>query len=407
LRNDRAPWLLAGHVRSLAVVGLLLTALAAATAAGCTQGRGGAGTVEIEGLGSSVREIRRLARAEGSLELVVWPGYAEGAWIRAFTRQTGCEVNAKEAVDSTDMLSLFRTGDYDGVSASGDVSGLLMADGEVAPVDPGRIPNYDLVLEGVKNRSFNSREGQPYGMPQSRAANLLMFRTDAVPEETESWDVIWDRARRYSGRLSISDDAIFIADAALYLKATRPDLGIEDPYQLNEDQFQAALDLLRAQAPHVGEYWSRSESTQVASFRSGESVLGTTRPERLRAMEDAGIPVRAVKPEEGATGWSDTWMVSSSARDPNCTYLWMDYVVSPGVQAQIAESLEQAPVNLAACQLTKDRDHCAKLQASDEAWWEDVHYWTTPSADCGDPIREETCKTLDDWKTAWTEIRGS
>ena len=326
---------LVGGVRALGLV--LVTALAL-VAASCSIGDDGSPTTEIDGLGSSLREIRALARAEGGLELVAWPGYVDPASTGPFAQQTGCTVNVTEATDTDEMLSLFRSGDYDGVSASGDVSGLLMSGGDVAPIDPELVPNYDVVQSGVKNRAFNSRDGRPYGMPIGRAANLLVFRTDTVPEDTESWSVIWDDARRYTGRLSIPDDAMVIADAAKYLQTTRPRLGIDDPYQLDEEQFRAALRLLRAQAPYVGEYWTRGDSAQVESFRSGESALGTTRPERLPTMEAAGIPLEAVKPVEGVTGWSDTWMVASHAANPNCMYLWMDYAASPEVQARFAES---------------------------------------------------------------------
>ena len=392
-----------GGLRGLGLV--LITALAL-VAASCSVGDDGGPTTHIDGLGSSLREIRGKARAEGELQLVAWPGYVDPASTGPFTRQTGCTVNVTEAADSDEMLSLFGSGDYDGVSASGDVSGALMEGGDVAPIDPELVPNYGVVQDGVKNRPFNSRNGQPYGMPIGRAANLLVFRTDTVPEETDSWNVIWDDARRFSRRLSVPDDPMFIADAANYLQATRPELGIDDPFQLNEQQFRAALRLLRAQAPYVGEYWTRNSPAQVQSFTSGESAVGTTRPERIPEMEAAGIPLRAVKPVEGATGWSDTWMVSSHADNPNCMYLWMDYAASPEVQARFAESQNQAPVNLVACQLMQDPGACAELHADDEEWWDDVDYWTTPSEGCGDPASEEPCKTLDEWKTAWAELRG-
>ncbi len=383
-----------------------MVAALALVAASCSVGDDGGPTTEIDGLGSSPREIRASARAEGDLELVAWPGYADEASTGPFARQTGCTVNVTEAGDSDDMLSLFRTGDYDGLSVSGDISGVLMDDGDVAPIDPELVPNYEVVEGSIKNRSFNSRDGRPYGMPIGRAANVLVFRTDTVPEDTESWNVIWDEARKYRGRLSIYDDAMVIAEAAKYLQATRPGLGIDDPYQLNEQQFQAALRLLRAQAPYVGEYWTRDDSAQLESFRSGVSAVGTTRPDRLRAMEAEGIPIKAVKPVEGVTGWSDTWMVSSHAENPNCMYLWMDYAASPEVQARFAESQQQAPVNLVACQLMENPDTCTALHADDEEWWDGVEYWTTPSEDCAAPTRDETCKTRDEWKAAWADLRG-
>ena len=386
-------------------VGLLVATLGV-TAASCTVRDDGRPAAEIDGLGSSLREIRRLARDEGRLDLVVWPGYADEAWAGAFTRQTGCVVHATDARDADEMVGLMRGGNYDGVSTSGEVSGLLMASGDVAPVDPGLIPNYEQLQEGFKNQAFNSRDGQPYGVPLGRSPNLLTFRTDAVPEDTTSWEVVWGGATRHTGRLSIYDGAIYIADAATYLRTTRPELGIDDPYQLNEEQFQAAIGLLREQARHVGEYWRRNETTQIESFRSGESAVGTSRPDRVRAMEAEGVPVKAIKPVEGATGSSDTWMISSSAANPNCMYLWMDYVVSAAVQAQISETFGLAPANLAACELTTDPDHCTTLHADDEPWWDDVYYWATPAADCGDPVRSEECKTWEEWKTAWAELRG-
>ena len=35
------------------------------------------------------------------------------------------------------------------------------------------------------------------------------------------------------------------------------------------------------------------------------------------------------KPAEGATGWSDTWMIKKDTPNVNCAYLWLNHVVSP------------------------------------------------------------------------------
>jgi putative spermidine/putrescine transport system substrate-binding protein len=397
------------RVARWAVFGLLVAALCV-VAAGCGGGddesSGGVST-EIEGLGTSLDEIKELAKQEGEVNIVQWAGYAQ--LVDEFAAATGCKVNTKDGASSDDMISLIQTGAYDGVSASGNASVRLMTTGEVAPVNTDLIPNYADVQEGIKNQNYNSLDGQPYGVPHGRGPNYLMFRNDIVPADTDSWNVIWDQDQldKYKGKISIYDDSIFIADAAVWLMATQPDLGIEDPYEFDEDQFNAAVDLLKQQAAAGVNYWPGDVAKQIAEYTNGDSVVGTTWPYQYVQLTSADPPVAVtgIKPKEGTTGWSDTWMIYSKAKHPNCMYLWMDHMISPEAQALVAEGFGEAPVNLKACELTKDQNHCDTFHADDEAWWDDVYYWTTPVADCGDD-RGEVCKTQEDWEAAWTEIKG-
>ena len=330
-----------------------------------------------------------------------WPGYAQ--LTKEFQQATGCTVSTKDGTTSDDMISLIGSGEYDGVSASGNASVRLMERGDVAPINPDLVPNYADVQEGIKNKDYNSKDGQPYGAPHGRGPNLLAWRTDSVTPAPDSWGAIWDVDTPYKGKISIYDDSIFIADAALYLKATKPELEIDNPYQLNEEQFTAAVDLMKGLAPNVGEWWA-DYAKQIQSYANKDVVIGTTWPIQVNLLKGDKKPVEGIKPKEGTTGWSDTWMIYSKAAHPNCMYLWMDHMISPAAQAAVAEGFGEAPVNLKACELTKNKNHCDEFHASDESWWEDVYYWTTPTADCGG--EGGTCKTQEDWVNAWTEIRG-
>jgi putative spermidine/putrescine transport system substrate-binding protein len=360
---------------------------------------------QIEGLGSTIDEIEENAKNEGEVNLVIWAGYADKSWAEDFTKQTGCKVVTKDGASSDDMVDLMATGAYDGFSASGDATLRLIAKEDVAPVNFDLIPNYADVFDGLKGQSYNSIDGVGYGVPHGRGPNYMVFRNDILPADTNSWAPIWDGS---NSKLSIYDNAIFIADAALYLKATQPDLGIENPYELDEEQFQAAVDLLKEQKPNITQYWDGvTYADQVTTFKSGETEVGTTWPYQvnLMAAEKPPVSVSAVKPTEGTTGWSDTWMISTKAANPNCMYLWMNYIISPEANAKVAEYFGEAPSNSKACDLTTDPNHCETYHATDEAWWDDVYYWDTPYADCGDD-RGEVCKTYEDWKAAWTEIKG-
>jgi len=378
----------------------LLIGVLGSVAAGCDV-RGGAGT-HLDGLGSSLAEIQKRARAEGSLDLVASPGYADSSWTEPFARQTGCRVVVDEVASSDAMWSELDMLDWDAVPASGAEGGRLVREGRVAPLDTALLPNYE-ELARVPGGWLREPDGEPYGMPFGRTPNLLLYLTDAFPEETDSWSALWEQGRRLGRSVSLPDDPLVIADAAVYLKATRPDLRIDDPYELDERQFEAAVRLVRRLEPDLV---SRAfePATRVQQLVSGETVVGMTSPAEVELAIGSGARVRAVKPVEGTTGRSDTWMVSRSAPHPNCAYAWLDYSGSPAVQAMAAERLRQAPVNLAACELTRNPEHCTELHATDDAWWDDVYFWTTPLADCGDD-RGKACATEEEWTAAWSSLR--
>ena len=137
-----------------------------------------------------------------------------------------------------------------------------------------------------------------YGIPHGRGANLLMYNTDKVKPAPDSWSAVWDDASKYKGKVTAYDSPIYIADAALYLMATQPDLGIKDPYALDEKQLDAAVDLLKKQGENVGEYWS-DYLKEIQAFKNGSSVVGTTWQVIANLAQSEKAPVEAVLPEGG------------------------------------------------------------------------------------------------------------
>jgi putative spermidine/putrescine transport system substrate-binding protein len=372
----------------------------------------GCGDDEDDGGGASTENLpTEVGEPEGELNLVAWAGYVEDGstdpkvdWVTPFEKETGCEVSVKVGNTSDEMVQLMRTGQYDGVSASGDATLRLIEGGDVDPVNTDLIPNYEDVFDALKDQPHNTVDGVNYGVPHGRGANLLMWNPDVVKPAPTSWDVVFDKASEYSGKVTAYDNPIYIADAALYLMHHEPDLGIENPYELDDEQFEAALDLLKEQKQHIGEYWS-DYTKEIQAFANGDSVVGTTWQVIANLLEADNVKVETTLPEEGATGWSDTWMISSEAEHPNCMYLWMDHIISPEANAQVAEWFGEAPANEKSCELTENPDHCEIFHADDEEYFDQVYYWTTPVADCGDD-RGEVCKTYDEWVQGWNEVKG-
>jgi len=399
-RFRRGRWALA----AAAALGLAL--------AGCSDDGGTTPTADAPPSPPEVDMLRVAGAPEGELNLIAWPGYAENGsndpsvnWVTPFTEQTSCKVNVKIGNTSDEMVTLMKTGQYDGVSASGDATLRLIYGGDVAPVNTDLVPNYATISDFLKEQAWNSVNGQSYGIPHGWGANLLMSRSDVVTPPPDSWGAVFDPDSPYKGKVTAYDSPIYIADAALYLKATKPDLGITNVYALDDKQFTAAVDLLKQQRQIVGEYWSDYLKAQQA-FEGGDSVVGTSW-QVIANLVNAGnkAKVNAVVPKEGSTGWSDTWMISSKAKHPNCMYKWMNWISSPAVNAQASEWFGEAPAQTLACEETVDENHCATYHATDAEYAKKISYWTTPTKACGDS-RGNVCKDYAAWTQAWTEIKG-
>lgn len=399
---------------------LALSTVVALALAGCGTSDGGGSDTAGDGSSAEggagftppdVAMAEELGDNEGEVDILAWPGYAEDGsndpkvdWVTPFEKETGCQAKVKYFATSDEAVSLMKTGEYDVVSASGDASLRLIASGDVAPVNTDLIPNYADLYDYLKDRDWNSVDGQMYGVPHGYGANLLMWRTDKVKPAPTSWDVVFEKDSPYAGKVTAYDSPIYIADAALYLMNTQPDLGIKNPYALDQDQLAAAVEVLKTQRANVGEYWS-DYLKEIQAFTTGDSVVGTTWQVIANVAQSEDVPVEVLLPDEGSTGWSDTWMVAADAAHPNCAYAWMNHIISPEANAAVAEYFGEAPSNPKACDIAS-KGHCESFHAGDEEYAANIWYWTTPIPQCIDGRTDVTCTDYGDWTQAWTEVKG-
>jgi putative spermidine/putrescine transport system substrate-binding protein len=356
--------------------------------------------------------LKALGQPEGQLNVLAWPGYAENGsndpkvnWVTPFEQQTGCKVNVKPFGTSDEAVTLMKTGQYDVISASGDASLRLVASGDAEPVNTALVPNYADVQPFLKDKSWNSVGGVSYGIPHGWGANLLTWRTDKVTPAPTSWSVMFDANSPYKGKVIAYDSPIYLADAALYLMAHQPDLSIKNPYSLDDKQFTAAVNLLKQQRPLVSEYWS-DYLKESQALKNADAVVGTAWQVTVNLTKGEGAPLESAVPSEGATGWSDTWMVAAKSAHKTCAYKWLDYIISPKVNAQVAEYFGEAPANTKACAEMTDKTLCDTYHANDAGYASKIAYWTTPIPQCLDGRTDVKCKDYGEWTKAWTEIKG-
>ncbi|WJY14420.1 ABC transporter substrate-binding protein [Pectobacteriaceae bacterium CE90] len=301
-----------------------------------------------------------IGKGEGQLNIIAWPGYIERGesdknydWVTPFEKQTSCKVNVKTAATSDEMVSLMAKGGYDLVTASGDASLRLIYGKRVQPINPALIPNWQNIDPRLMKGAWFNVGGKVYGTPYQWGPNLLMYNTKTFPTAPDSWSVIFvpqilPDGKSNQGRVQAYDGPIAIADAALYLKSTQPDLKIEDPYQLNETQYQAVLKLLRVQHPLIHRYW-HDASVQMSDFKNEGVVASSSWPYQANALKSEKQPIATVFPKEGVTGWADTTMLAADAEHPNCAYKWMNWSLEPKVQGDVAAWFGSVPSVPAGC----------------------------------------------------------
>ncbi|MDO9526220.1 MAG: ABC transporter substrate-binding protein [Gemmobacter sp.] len=348
----------------------------------------------LTGITPVLAQVTAIGAPEGQVNIVAWAGYIERGetvkdfdWVTKFETASGCKVSVKTANTSDEMVALMNEGGFDLVTASGDASLRLIAGKRVQPINIDLIPSWSTVDDRLKSAPWHTVDGIHYGVPYMWGPNVLMYNTDVFGDKPPtSWNVVFEEmtlpdGKSNKGRVQAYDGPIHIADAAQYLMFHKPELGITSPYELNDDQYKAALDLLRGQRALVGRYW-HDAFIQMDDFKNEGVVASGTWPFQVNLLQGDKFPVASVIPQEGATGWADTTMMHVDSENPNCSYMWMEHSLASNLQADLSVWFGANPAVPAACtdgRGMQTAEGCTKNGLDD---FERIRFWTTPVSKC-------------------------
>jgi len=365
--------------------------------------------------GAASAQMTAVGDGEGQVDIVAWPGYIERGetdkafdWVTKFEEATGCKVNIKTANTSDEMVALMNEGGFDLVTASGDASLRLVAGKRVQAINTDLIPSWSKVDDRLKDAPWFTVDGVHYGVPYQWGPNVLMYNTDVFKEAPKSWSVVFEEqnlpdGKSNKGRVQAYDGPIHVADAAQYLMAHKPELGITSPYELNEDQYKAALDLLRQQRELVSRYW-HDAFIQMDDFKNEGVVASGSWPFQVNLLKSEGLPISSTIPEEGATGWADTTMMHADAPHPNCAYKWMEHTLSSNLQSDLSVWFGANPVVPAACTDGSGMQTAEGCTANGMDDFEKIRFWTTPVANCSQG--EGACVPYYRWVSDYIGVIG-
>ncbi|MGH6611037.1 MAG: extracellular solute-binding protein, partial [Burkholderiaceae bacterium] len=250
--------------------------------------------------------LQKLGKPEGRVDIVAWPGYIERGetdknfdWVTDFEKKSGCKVSVKTAGTSDEMVALMNEGGFDLVTASGDASTRLIRGKKVQPINVNLIPSYKTIDVRLQKAPWHYENNTHYGVPYQWGWNVLMYNANVFKDKPPtSWSVVFEETqlpdgKSNKGRVQAFDGPIYIADAALYLMKKKPELGIKDPYELNETQYKAALELLRAQRKLVGKYW-HDTFVQIDDFTNEGVVASSSWQFMANILKSKNRPVATV-----------------------------------------------------------------------------------------------------------------
>ncbi len=308
-----------------------------------------------------------------TLNLLVWEGYADPSFMKAFEEQNHCKVSASYMGSSDELVAKLRggsAGNYDVISPSSDVATMISEGGLATPLDLAKLAAYTRLSPKLRAMPLVRVNGNVYGVPFMWGPNPLIYDTKAFAAPPESWAAMWDPKLR--GKISVWDDLSTVYMAGQVLGYDKPDPN--HLYNLSDAELDAVKNKLLALKPNIRKIWSTGgELTNL--FENHEVVAAMGWPLMTNQLRQANFPVGETIPEENTTGWIDHLMITAGSDNKELAYQFLEYMIEAQTQKKITDVTGYAPANPEAAKfMTAEQQKNLHLANVDE-YQKRIYFW--------------------------------
>ena len=283
------------------------------------------------------------AQKTPALNLLVWEGYADPSFVKAFEEQNHCKISASYMGSSDELVAKLRggsSGNYDVISPSSDVATSIATAGLAAPLDLSKIPSYIQLSPQLTSLSLVRTKGQVYGVPFMWGPDPIIYDTTVFTQPPDSWNVLWDP--HYKGKISVWDDLSTVYMAAQVLGYDKPEPS--QLYNLSDEQLEAVKKKLLELKPNIRKMWTTGgELTNL--FQNHEVVIAMGWPLNTAELMKTNFPVGETIPKENTTGWIDHLMITAGSENKELAYKFLEYMVQAKTQKQVTDVTHYVPAN--------------------------------------------------------------
>jgi len=308
-----------------------------------------------------------------SLTLLVWEGYADPSFVRAFEESHNCKISASYMGSSDELVAKLRGGsasNYDVISPSSDVATMIASSGLAAALDLSKIPPYTQLSERLRSLPLVRVNGNVYGVPFTWGPNPLLYDTKAFPSAPGSWAALWDP--KLKGKISVWDELSTLYMAAQVLGYDRPDPN--HLYNLADSELETVKKKLLELKPNIRKIWTTGgELTNL--FENHEVVAAMGWPLMTNQLRKANFPIGETIPKENTTGWIDHLMITAASERKELATQFIEYMIEAKTQKAVADVTGYDPANPRAGQfMTAEQQRSLHLDNPDE-YMTRIYFW--------------------------------